>query len=115
VVFDRPSGGLIRANVNCQSRSLLILNETYDPGWQATINGQPAEIVRVNAVVQGVVLPTGGDYQVEWRFWPPGLWAGAVSSLVAVMVLAVAGMVTIVMAMTQKGRNTTNQNLGQSY
>ncbi|MCL2330614.1 MAG: YfhO family protein, partial [Phycisphaerae bacterium] len=96
VAFDRPSAGLIRANVKCQSRSLLILNETYDPGWQATMSGQPTKIVRVNAVVQGVVLPAGGQYQVEWRFLPPGLWAGAALSLVALLILAFVGFATII-------------------
>ena len=37
----------------------LILTDTYYPGWQAHIDGNPATIIRTNWTMRGVVVPAG--------------------------------------------------------
>ena len=49
---------------------LLVLSEMYYPkGWTATINGKPAEILKVNYALRGVVVPEGKQ-TVDFRFEP---------------------------------------------
>jgi membrane protein YfhO len=68
---------------------LLVLSEGYYPGWQATIDGEPAPIHRVNVMMRGVVLPAG-EHDVAFRFRSRTIRAGALVSLAALLALALA-------------------------
>jgi hypothetical protein len=39
--------------------SLVVLSDNWQQGWQATVNGRPAPIVKVNDVFRGVFVPAG--------------------------------------------------------
>lgn len=39
--------------------SLLVLREMWDAGWQATVGGAPAPVLRVNGLLRGVRVPAG--------------------------------------------------------
>lgn len=41
----------------------------YDKGWKATIDGQPAEYVRVNYILRGMDVPKG-EHTIEFHFEP---------------------------------------------
>jgi len=47
--------------------SLLVLVESWDPGWSATVDGRPAEVLEVNHALLGVEL-AAGPHEVEWRY-----------------------------------------------
>jgi hypothetical protein len=51
--------------------AVLLLNDRYDPQWQIIVDGQPAELLRCNFIVQGVYLPTAGPHTVDFRFLLP--------------------------------------------
>lgn len=51
--------------------SLLLLNDRYDPHWQVTVDGQPAQLLRCNYIMRGVYL-TPGEHIVKFRFRLPG-------------------------------------------
>ncbi len=51
---------------------LLVVSEIFYPaGWYATLDGQPTEIVRVNYMLRGVVVPAG-RHEVRMEFDPWG-------------------------------------------
>ncbi len=71
----------------------------YDKGWEATIDGQPADAFRADYVLRAMRLPAG-EHRVEWHFRAPGWgWTGAVTGICSVAILlgaaaiAVAGVV----------------------
>ena len=57
--------------------SYLLLTDTYYPGWQATIDGKSAPILRANYAMRAVLLPPG-LHTVMMRFDPlsfrVGMW-----------------------------------------
>jgi hypothetical protein len=66
IVVDRP--GDIRVAVNSPSRQLLVLAESFDRGWQATINGQSRPIMRINGDFMGCIVEPGqSDAHFEFR------------------------------------------------
>jgi hypothetical protein len=64
---------------------LLILNDTYDSGWQAWVNGEKAPIFRTNLYARGVQVPAGNS-EVRFLYQPPTLWWGFLCSLLTLSV-----------------------------
>lgn len=65
--------------IDAPSAGLAVLSEVFATGeFRARVNGQPAEILRVNHAFKGVALPGPGTYRVEIAYWPrvltPALW-----------------------------------------
>ena len=59
---------------------LLVLSDTFYPGWTATIDGDPAEVYRVNTALRGVLLPSG-EHTVVFQYTSRWFQIGAVVSL----------------------------------
>jgi len=77
---------------------LLVVADSFAPGWRATIDGAPAELLPVWGVVRGVAIPAG-THDVVFRYTPPGLRVGAALSVLG---LGLAGI-----ALTLGGRRGT--------
>jgi len=65
---------------------LLVLGDQYYPGWRAYVDGQPTNLVRVNHICRGVVLPAG-EHEVVFEFAPASLRMGICLSLVGALAL----------------------------
>ena len=68
----------------------VVLLDGFDPGWRARLDGEPAPVLRANAVFRAVAVPQG-QHRVELVYRPRGLLLGlAVSFLSLVVGVAVA-------------------------
>jgi hypothetical protein len=85
---DGPNRVTIRASLD--GPGYLVLADTWYPGWRATVDDQPAEILRANYAYRAVHLD-GGEHIVEMVYRPDSVLVGGVVSLVAVLVI-VAGL-----------------------
>ncbi len=50
--------------------SVLLLNDKYDPHWDVTVDGKPAELLRCNFIMRGVPVPAG-SHTVDFQFKIP--------------------------------------------
>jgi hypothetical protein len=50
---------------------VLLLNDKFDPDWQVTVDGQPANLLRCNFMMRGVYLPAAGTHTVDFMFTLP--------------------------------------------
>ena len=76
--------------VRAESRGMLVISENYYPGWRAAVNGQPAEIYRVDGALRGVVVPPGSS-RVTLDYSPASVyWGGALSLSTFLGVAAIA-------------------------
>ncbi|MGQ9714292.1 MAG: YfhO family protein [Anaerolineae bacterium] len=57
----------------------LCLSQTFYPGWEARVDGEPAPVVRGDALLTVVPLPAG-VHRVELRYRPRSFWVGAALS-----------------------------------
>ena len=62
----------------------LVILESYDPGWRATVDGREATMVPANVLFRGIRLHPGA-HTVELLYRPPGLVAGLVLSALSVL------------------------------
>ncbi len=74
----------IDAKLAC--RGLVVLSDTYFPGWSATVDGQPAEILEVYGALRGVVVE-GGAHRVEMVYRPATAFWGAGLALVGFLLV----------------------------
>jgi hypothetical protein len=66
---------------------ILVLSDTWYPGWRVTVDGVPADMLRVNYALRGVFLAAGA-HRVTFSFRPKTLYAGAGISVGALSVTA---------------------------
>lgn len=73
IVLAEYDSDFLVYNVDAKKDELAVFSEIYYPrGWQVMIDGQPAEMFRVNYTLRGLVLPEG-SYMVEFRFEPTSI------------------------------------------
>lgn len=66
-----------------QSPQLAIFSEVYYPdGWNAYINGKPAEYFRANYLLRAMVVPPGNN-KIEFKFEPKVIQTGSTISLIS--------------------------------
>ena len=57
IVRDDPEQVEIEANM--QTPGYVLLADRWDPGWKATVNGQPTAILRADHAFRAVAVPSG--------------------------------------------------------
>jgi uncharacterized membrane protein YfhO len=68
---------------------LLVMSDTFYPGWRAYVDGQPTSVVRANYALRGICLPAG-NHEVVFRFEPVLLRVGIVLSVIGLAVMMTA-------------------------
>lgn len=83
--FTRPDSDTVLINADLRCRGLLVVSETFYPGWAATVDGKPQPIYEVFGALRGVVLESG-SHRVEMRYRPGVVAIGAALSFSAIAV-----------------------------
>jgi hypothetical protein len=77
----------VRVRVQSSADVIMVLADTYYPGWKCLVDGVEEPIWPAHGVFQGVNLPAG-THEVDFRFSPRSLWAGGALSLLGCIILA---------------------------
>jgi hypothetical protein len=86
----------VRMEAELDQPGFVVLVETYDPGWRASVDGRAAPLLRANYAFRAVRVPAG-RHVVELRYRPLSVVAGiAVSGVALLAVLAWAGLAALV-------------------
>ena len=89
VAWTRPSPTRISVDATAVRPRWLVVQESNDPGWIATVDGARAPLVPANSVFQAVHLPEG-RHHVELVYAPRSLRWGALLSLLGILVTGIA-------------------------
>jgi uncharacterized membrane protein YfhO len=82
---------------------VLVLTDTWAPGWQAEVDGEPATIHRVDGAFRGVALEPGA-HEVVFRYVPAFTYAGF-----AVLLLGLAGTALAVVLLRRRERGSAGE------
>ncbi len=100
VLDDRPlrirgdDPGTIIIEDDAHYQHLLVVMDSYYPGWRAWVDGKETPIYRVNYGFRGVVVPAG-DRRVEMRYQPASYRVGLFLSLLALSVITGLGFASL--------------------
>ncbi len=73
IVEDLPEH--VAVETDAATPAYLVLSDTFDPGWSATLDGQPAPIWPANIAFRAVYLPEG-PHTVVFNYRPAGFVLG---------------------------------------
>ena len=76
----------VEVRTSSETAGILVLSENYFPGWRVYVDGQAAELLRVNYDLRGVSLPQG-EHAVSFVYRPASVVIGLVVSLLTLAVL----------------------------
>jgi hypothetical protein len=99
------TGNRLEVRVACDSPRILLLADTYHPGWEAEVDGTRVPVLEANYAFRAVTVPAG-VHRVVWRFRHPGAAAGAwlgVAGLIACAVLGTAALASRKRARPESG------------
>lgn len=82
-VVDRNT---ISGSVNAPHAGILMASVQYSKGWTATVDGRAVTPIRTQVGLVGIPI-SGGVHEVVFRYHTPGLFEGAVVSLVSLLLL----------------------------
>lgn len=84
---DRP---ILR--VTTEAPGLLVLADSWMPGWTATVDGRPAPVLVGNHAQRVVPLPDPGPHVVAMEYHPPGFALGGWFSLASALVWSILAL-----------------------
>lgn len=73
---------------------VLVLADSYYPGWRAYVDGEEKEILRANLFFRAVPL-SAGEHVVEFRYRPRSFTIGLAISLTTLCGVAAAGLICL--------------------
>jgi hypothetical protein len=94
---DRISPNEVHIVADTRQGGPLVLVDTFDADWKATVNGVASPLFRVNGLFRGLCLPGRGHFEVAMRYepayWRWVVWTPMVGALLAawVMILRLRG------------------------
>ncbi len=81
----QPNKMVYQSETNTEQ--LAIFSEIYyEEGWQATIDGEPVDHLRMNYLLRGLVIPAG-SHEIVFDFHPRSYFAGTSVSVVSSLLL----------------------------
>ena len=69
----------IVADVDATADALLVQNDTFFPGWKATVDGRSVPVVRANFLFRGIAVPRG-HHTIRIFYEAPGARVGTLAS-----------------------------------
>jgi hypothetical protein len=87
LTLDEPRPEHIIVHTDAAADSFLVLNERWDPGWTARLDGGAADLLPVDAVLMGTPLPEG-QHTIEFIYRPRGLVIGRIITLISLALCA---------------------------
>ncbi|MFN0151004.1 MAG: YfhO family protein [bacterium] len=78
----------IVVDIDARAPGFVVLTDPYYPGWEATVDGKPAESLRADYALRAVRVDTGAR-QVVFRYRPRSVSAGIAATLAGLAIALV--------------------------
>lgn len=80
----------LQLRVRTDAAGVLVIGETWLPGWRATVNGAPVDVMRAYHTTMAVRVPAG-DSRVALSYLPTSFLAGVAAAVIGLIALLIIG------------------------
>jgi hypothetical protein len=87
VTVSKYESNYVQLEVDAPSSGVVVLKDSYYPGWRAYINNTEAPIMRANGMVRAVIIDRSGKYVVEFKYLPNSFIYGVIISFTVMLFL----------------------------
>ncbi len=91
VTYPSPQTAVLEATL--ESPGIVVLADVFYPGWELSIDGRPAPIIRVNRMMRGAAVPSG-KHRLVYRYDPSSFRIGRAVSIAGLVALLVFGLIS---------------------
>ena len=95
-------------DIQSDKGGVVVFSEVYYPGWTATIDGQEAEVGRVNYVLRALKVPAG-KHQVVLAFHPTSVSTTNTIAYVAIIAILALLVAALVFSLKNKKNKITDE------
>jgi hypothetical protein len=99
VIEYEPERVVVEATVS--RAGYLVLGDRYDENWRATVDGQPAPLLRGDSMFRAVPLE-GGSHQIVFTYEPIAVRLGAAISTLTLLAAGLAAMLCVAWRSTRR-------------
>lgn len=71
---EKPGG--LEIQFDTEAGGFFVYSNTYYPGWEAKLNGQPTTVYMADSIVKGVIVPNKGSYNLTLSYNPKSFYVG---------------------------------------
>jgi hypothetical protein len=96
----------VRIRVDATAPAIVVVRNTYDPGWSATVDGRPTAVIATDHLIQGVPVPAG-SHEVRLRYRDPDVGRGLAAGAAVWLLLGTAIVVATVVERRTRRRAAT--------
>jgi hypothetical protein len=89
VTLERDEPGRVEISAELEADGLLVLSDSFYPGWEATLDGEPAEIFATNHLFRSVAVPAG-RHEIVFDYSPT--WVPKAGAGVGISIAGLAGL-----------------------
>jgi hypothetical protein len=83
--FEKDTRGFT-SKIDLAEENLVFFSVPYESGWSATVNGEPAEIIKANLGFMAVRCPAG-ECEIRFNYMTPGLIPGLIVTAAGLVLL----------------------------
>jgi hypothetical protein len=100
-IISKADDEVLRVEVDLSAPGILMQNDTFYPGWLATVDKRPATILPVDSIFRGVAVGVG-HHTVTIAYRSKAVYSGIILSSFALFAIAV--LFAVPLALSLRGR-----------
>ncbi len=86
VQYAAPDYETVSIMLDTSGPTVILVRQSYFPGWTAKINNTVTEVFRANHAFQGIYIPTAGSQKIELMYRPTSFTVGIVVSAISLII-----------------------------